>query len=112
MQSKKEAIDKKVSDTIEIFSFKRMSEKFPEFCKCYGEKKQCHQCSDMNCFFCFCPEYENSEEGGCKIKSKDGKWFYNDKLPKGRIWDCSSCSYPHQKENAEKMLKKFMSFTN
>jgi len=73
MIGKKEAIDKKVSAMLEIFSFDSMCEKFPDFCPCYKDKKPCHDIegSELNCFFCFCPEYDNSvEEGGCKRSSK------------------------------------------
>jgi Zn-finger protein len=107
MQTKKEAIEKKISDTLNIFSFENMSKKHPDFCACYNDGKPCHKIKGLNCFFCFCPEYDNSkEEGGCKRKSKEGKWFFNEKLPNGKIWDCSDCDYPHKIENAEKMFRE------
>jgi Zn-finger protein len=107
MKTKEEAINDKVSKILEMFSFDNIQAKSPEFCPCYNEGKFCHSTKNKNCFFCFCPEYDNSkEEGGCKILSTKGKWFFDGKLPKGKIWDCSDCDYPHQKENAEKMLKR------
>ena len=50
----------------------------------------------------------NSEEGRCNLGNPQGKgkWFYHEALPHGRIWDCCDCSYPHDKEVAEKYLKK------
>ena len=97
------------SDPIEDFSFENRRKKFPNECPCYIENKPCHNMSpkELNCFLCFCPEYDTSkEEGGCKINSKDGKWFFSDKLPKGKIWDCSDCIYPHKKEIVRKYMDK------
>jgi len=106
--NKKEELLKNIKSKLEIFSFKNMSEKFPDFCPCYSYKKQCHkmEAEKLNCFFCFCPEYDNSkEEGGCKRNSDKGKWFFNEKLPYGKVWDCSDCTWPHEKENAEEIIK-------
>lgn len=90
---------------LEDFSFKCMQKKFPGKCPCYVEGGPCHDMlpEELNCFFCFCPEYDVScEEGGCKIGSKKGKWFFSDKLPRGKIWDCSDCVYPHRVEVVER----------
>jgi len=107
MKTKKEAIEKKVSQVLEIFSFENMQRKYPDFCLCCKKNKPCHDMENMNCFFCFCPEYDNSkEEGGCKRNSEKGKWFVNENLAKGKIWDCSDCDYPHRKENCEIILNK------
>ena len=109
MKSEKAAIKDKVSKILEIFSFKNMRAKHLNFCPCY-KTKPCHSLKNMNCFFCFCPEYsEIKKNGKCSIKSNKGKWFFNKNLSKGKIWDCSDCNYPHKKENARKMLTKIFS---
>ncbi|MDP6641383.1 MAG: cysteine-rich small domain-containing protein [Nitrososphaerales archaeon] len=96
-------------ENINDFSFENMRKKFPDKCPCYIENKPCHDMDpeELNCLLCYCPEYDQSKkEGGCKIDSKEGKWFFSDKLPSGKIWDCSSCNYPHKRENVEKYSKK------
>lgn len=50
-----------------------------------------------DCTFCYCPFYPcyQSDTGGFeKIYSKTG----------GLIWACSSCTFPHKRENAKKIL--------
>jgi Zn-finger protein len=101
----KKFIEQHIKKIIDEFDFENRKEKFPDECPCYTGKK-CHNIHGLNCFLCFCPEYDNSKtEGGCKINSSKGKWLVNEKLPAGKIWDCSDCDYPHKKETAEKYLK-------
>lgn len=105
MEESKKFIEKHIQRIIEEFDFEKQKIKNPGKCPCYLNGK-CHDIQDLNCFLCFCPEYDNSkEEGGCKIGSEKGKWFFNEKLPKGKIWDCSDCDYPHRKEVVEGWLK-------
>jgi len=100
-------IKRHIDFIIEEFSYKNRSRFYKEKCSCYQENKPCHKMKDLNCFFCYCPFYDNSkEEGGCKRNSPDGKWFHSDKLPKGKIWDCSDCVYPHKKEIVRAYLEK------
>jgi len=104
-----QAINSHVDKIISEFNFENRKSKYPEACPCYIQNKPCHDLDgkEMNCFLCYCPEYDNSrEEGGCKINSAKGKWFFNDKLPKGKIWDCSDCEIPHKEETVKKHLKK------
>ena len=107
MMTKKEAVEKKVVDIVELFSFENMQKTNPNFCPCYGQNKPCHQMGELNCFFCYCPQYDNTtEEGGCKLSSTKGKWFVHPSHKTGRVWDCSDCDYPHRKEVVKKYLTK------
>lgn len=99
-------IDKKIKnnleETINIWDFETRKKSYPESCICYQENKKCHNIENLNCFFCYCPEYNRSlEEGGCKINSPSGKYI---KTTNGKIWDCSGCTFPHEKENVIKLL--------
>lgn len=97
-----------IQKIIKEFNFKNRKAKYPDACPCYKDKP-CHNIPEekLNCFLCYCPEYiSNLEEGGCKINSQKGKWFFDKRLPKGKIWDCSNCDYPHKEEIVEKYLKK------
>jgi len=100
----KEHIERIVKDS----SFAEMKKRHPNKCPCYTRGK-CHDLPEesLNCFLCCCPEYNNSaEEGGCKINSKEGKWYFDERLPKGKIWDCSDCTYPHKEETVKKYLER------
>lgn len=72
-------------------------------CICYQQDKKCHDIEgELNCFFCYCPNYDRSiKEGVCKINSPNAK--YIDCID-GKILDCSDCDFPHSKENAIKLL--------
>ena len=51
----------------------------------------CHACAEaenFSCLFCFCPLYALGENCG-------GNFSYTD----GGIKDCSSCLFPHRREN-------------
>jgi len=54
---------------------------------------------DFNCLFCYCPLYPMGEKcgGNCRI------------LESG-IKDCSNCTFPHRRENYEKVLEKLRRF--
>ena len=103
--STKNFIENHIKKIVEEFDFENQKKKNPEKCPCYSKEK-CHEISELNCFLCYCPEYDNTKkEGGCRRGSEKGKWLFNEKLPAGKIWDCSNCSYPHKKEIVEKYLK-------
>lgn len=51
---------------------------------------------DFNCLFCFCPLYALGKKCG-----GDCQYTQNG------IKDCSGCSFPHQKENYEKILARY-----
>ncbi|MAG11065.1 hypothetical protein CMI44_02020 [Candidatus Pacearchaeota archaeon] len=99
----KRFIEKHIQWIINEFRFENQKKKNPKKCSCYREDK-CHNIEQLNCFLCYCPEYDNSvESGGCKINSIKGKWFVSgDK----KIWDCSDCDYAHRREVVEKYLRK------
>ncbi|MBU2053262.1 MAG: hypothetical protein KJ721_03395 [Nanoarchaeota archaeon] len=109
MNSKtRETINSHLNKIISEFRFNNRKLKQPKECPCYEQNKPCHNVDgELNCFLCYCPEYDNSKsEGGCKINSQKGKWYFHDKLPKGKIWDCSDCDNPHREETIRKHLKK------
>lgn len=51
---------------------------------------------DFNCLFCFCPLYALGRRcgGSCRYTAAGVK-------------DCSACSFPHRKENYEKLLERY-----
>ena len=51
---------------------------------------------DFNCLFCYCPLYALGSRCG-------GAFRY---LENG-VKDCSGCSFPHQRENYEKVLARY-----
>ena len=58
----------------------------------------CHKTEDpqnFNCLFCFCPLYRLDDACG-------GHFSYTE----NGIKDCSDCTFPHKKENYDKILKK------
>jgi len=69
----------------------------------------CHSMDNENfsCLYCYCIFYdEKNPEGGCLSKEGNGKWFIFEKNGLvHRVWDCSSCTYPHKKENAYFIFK-------
>ncbi len=102
----KQAINAYINKIIQEFNFNNRKLNYKETCPCYAEDKPCHDIDgkDINCFLCYCPEYDNSKnEGDCKINSPKGKWFIH---AEGKIWDCSDCDYPHKEEVVRKHLKK------
>ena len=104
----KEAIEKHIEKIIQQFVYSKRKLKNPKDCPCYLQNKPCHNISEnkLNCFLCFCPEYDSSiPEGGCKMRSEKGQWFFNESLPKGKIWDCSNCDNPHNEETVRKHLR-------
>jgi len=105
----KQLILQRINLIIKEFNFKNRKSKYPNECPCYLQNKPCHNLSEEehNCFLCYCPEYDlTKEEGGCKINNPNGKWLFNEKLSKGKIWDCSNCNYPHKQEVAKMYLMK------
>lgn len=110
----KEIIQKKIQRIIDENKFSKRSKEHPEECPCYSQVplRTCHNTlpDNHNCLWCFCPEYDLTiEEGGCKINNPlgKGKWFFHESFLKGKIWDCSDCSWPHEEENVRKYLMKF-----
>lgn len=98
-------IEERINLIIKEFDFENRK-KNTEECPCYKENKKCHNIENLNCLLCYCPNYIKTEEGGCKINNPKGKWFFHSNLPKGKIWDCSDCDWPHKEENVKEVLKK------
>jgi len=67
----------------------------------------CHDKDKLeDCTFCYCPLYpcENEEKGRWKegiIHPLDEK---REKF-KIRIWDCSNCTWPHNKKRVDNLFK-------
>jgi len=95
---------------IEGFNFSQRQKTHPEECICYREAKPCHDLNGkLNCTFCYCPGYDlKREQGGCKFGNPEGKGKEIDFPNNGirRIWDCSNCTFPHQKQNTINFLQK------
>jgi Zn-finger protein len=100
----KEIIEKRIDKLIEENSFEKRKISNPDECVCYQQDKPCHNIENLNCLFCFCPNYDlNVEEGNCKINSPIGKYI---ETRNGKIWDCGDCDFPHKKENVKSIFLK------
>lgn len=55
----------------------------------------CHDMDDINCLFCFCPLYSTDCTGNPLYIESD----------KGKVKDCSNCTFPHKKENYNKIIE-------
>lgn len=69
----------------------------------YFENKECEyfpchkgaNSDNFNCLFCYCPLYALGEEcGGNKTYLENG------------VKDCSNCTFPHNKDNYNKIMEK------
>jgi len=101
------SIDRYIENIIDEFDFDTRKISHPDVCSCYKSGNPCHNMPELNCFLCYCPEYDtNKPEGGCKLNSQDGKWLFSKKLPASKIWDCSGCLHPHKKETVRAYLRK------
>ena len=59
----------------------------------------CHKGAEpetFNCLFCYCPLYALGRKCG-------GNFRYNEKGFK----DCTNCSFPHRKDNYEKVIGRY-----
>jgi len=103
----KKWIERYIEKIIAKFKFENLKESDFEFCPCFKEGK-CHELPEMNCFLCYCPNYDNlKDEGGCKINNPKGKWFDNGNG--ARVWDCSECDWPHNEKNVRTILRRLFS---
>lgn len=111
-EEKNKFIERHIDFILKQTSFKKLKNSGEKYCPCYFQES-CHPEipeEELNCLFCYCPEYDNSvEEGGCKLENPlgKGKWFFHDNLSQGKVWDCSDCEWPHRKENVKNYLRKF-----
>lgn len=104
------AIEAHIDRIIRATTFENFRKIVPEGCPCNRPGSQlCHKLPEdqLNCLFCYCPEYRHElEEGGCRIGSEKGKWFFNEALPGGKVWDCSDCDHPQRPEVVRDYLRK------
>lgn len=58
----------------------------------------CHKgLKEFNCLFCYCPLYPKEHcPGKPRYIEKDGR----------TIKDCSNCTFPHQPENYDQVIRK------
>lgn len=99
-----EIINKNVEELIESYDYENQKKVNLHGCICYEQDVKCHNLESLNCFFCYCPNYDRTiKEGACKINNPKGKYIDNHE---GKIWDCSDCDFPHTRENAVKLLEK------
>ena len=76
-----------------------MSDHFSFFQNMECEYFPCHKTEDpsqFNCLFCYCPLY-------CLGSQCGGDFQYTEK----GIKDCSSCSFPHIKNNYSSVISRF-----
>lgn len=103
-----ELIEENIPKIIKETSFENRSKKYKNKCPYYKLEYSCHQeIKNLNCMLCACPEYNSdSDVGGCNINSGNGRWTYHEKLPKGKVWDCSYCNKFHSPKEVEEFLKQ------
>ena len=73
-----------------------MSYKFFSNKEC--EYYPCHKIAEgeeFNCLFCFCPLYSMGEKCGGNFT-----------ILGNNIKDCSNCTFPHRKDNYDKVIEK------
>ena len=70
-----------------------MCNSFSYFCNRDCEYYPCHDLSDINCLFCYCPLYRIDCGGNYSILSNGVK-------------DCSGCTYPHERDNYYEVIKR------
>lgn len=61
-----------------------------EYFPCHNIKEG----EEFNCLFCYCPLYDYPDCGGGYVLMKNGSK------------DCSSCLFPHKKENYGQMMER------
>lgn len=79
-----------MSETTKKYSF--FSHKECEFFPCHKGAEE----ETFNCLFCYCPLYVLGEACG-------GNYQYTEHGYK----DCSNCTFPHKKENYERVIKRY-----
>lgn len=72
-------------------NYKFVQNKKCEFFPCHKGIKE----EDFNCLFCYCPLYLTKEKCG-------GDYTLTD----SGIKDCSKCTFPHKKDNYDKVQEK------
>ena len=89
------------NEIIQYFEYTNLSQKEPDFCPLFAQKKKCHEMEGLNCYFCGCPHFrfysypKDRIYSYCAIKSLDGEQkCYSNSFHQ----DCSNCIVPHKKE--------------
>ena len=110
-----------LTQTISEYNYNTRRVSIPDWCPLYAGNTPCHTMDNMenfNCLECYSSCYDTSSvEGGCLINNSmnltdklrsmiKGKWHYHSNFPTGRIWDCSDCIFPHDKNNLLKYFRK------
>jgi len=110
-----------LSQAISEYDYNTRRVNLPNWCPLYAKNTPCHTMKNMerfNCLECYCLYYDTDNvEGGCLTNNFDnpddklrnmikGKWHYHPNFPTGRIWDCSDCTFPHDKNNLTKYFCK------
>ena len=87
----------------------------PDFCPLYGMSKKCHDSKELNCYYCACPYFEESDDepfgyndgikimSQCSINSTKAGVFVQDGVQQ---CDCTNCFIPHKAKFALKYLEK------
>ena len=76
-----------------------MSYKFFQNKEC--EYFPCHNIKDtdnFNCLFCYCPLYLMGDKCGGNFE-----------ILKNGVKDCTNCTFPHRKDNYDKVIEKIKS---
>jgi len=100
-------IDESIENILSEYRYETRKKSHPEECPLYNMDVKCHKMDELNCYGCMCFYYDISKiEGGCLIDNpqNNGKWFEHQALPKGKIWDCSDCTFPHIEKNITEYL--------
>lgn len=110
----KKIIDKlshlKDEELIKYFRFTNMVQNEIDFCPLYAQNKKCHDNTELNCYFCACPNFRFEDDGIeiieektlfsiCSIKSKDGSQYISEDAIHQ---NCAGCFVPH----SETYIKK------
>ena len=105
-------------EVVAYFNFDNMVEKEKDFCPLYETGTKCHDVDNLNCYFCGCPFFKNSDDKPmymkdsikvmsiCTIGAKESSVFVYDGVQQ---CDCSKCDIPHKNDFVMKNIKKDIS---
>ena len=100
---------------IEYFDYDNMAEKESDFCPLYNMGEKCHDTNKLNCYYCACPYFMESDDepfgyngdvkimSTCSINSTKAGTFIQDGVQQ---CDCTNCHVPHNARFALKYLKE------
>ena len=101
-------------EVITYFRFDNMVQNEPDFCPLYKDNKKCHDNSELNCYFCACPNFRFDDNGfrkqegktlfsTCNIDSKDGSQYISDDAIHQ---NCAGCFVPHSEAYIKKNFSR------